>query len=103
MRATVGWNYGLLAEAERVVFQRLAVFVGGWSLEAVESVCSGGTVERHDVLACLTRLVDASLVQVDELEERARYRLLEPVRQYAHLCLSASGERDMIRRQHASF
>ena len=103
MRATMDWSYGLLAEAERVVFQRLAVFVGGWSLEAAESGCSGGTVERHDVLACLTRLVDASLVQVEERTERARYRLLEPVRQYAHMCLSGSGELEAIRRQHAAF
>jgi predicted ATPase/DNA-binding CsgD family transcriptional regulator len=103
MRATMDWSYGLLAEAERVVFQRLAVFVGGWSLEAAESVCSGGTVELHDVLAWLTRLVDASLVQVEEREERVRYRLLEPVRQYAHMCLSALGELDATRRQHAAF
>jgi predicted ATPase/DNA-binding CsgD family transcriptional regulator len=102
MRATMDWSYGLLTEAERVVFQRLAVFVGGWSLDAAENVCSDGRVERHDVLACLTRLVDASLVQVEEREERARYRLLEPIRQYAHMCLSASGELDATRRQHAA-
>jgi predicted ATPase len=103
MRATMDWSYGLLTEAERVVFQRLAVFVGGWSLEAVEHVCSGGTVERHDVLACLTRLVDASLVQVEEREEGTRYRLLEPVRQYAHMFLSTSGELEATRLQHAAF
>jgi predicted ATPase len=103
MRATIDWSYGLLAEAERIVFQRLAVFVGGWSLEAAEGVCSGGAVDRHEVLAFLTRLVDASLVQVEEREERARYRLLEPVRQYAQTCLRESGEFDAIRRQHATF
>jgi non-specific serine/threonine protein kinase len=103
MRATMDWSYGLLAEVERVVFQRLAVFVGGWSLEAAEDVCSGQTVERHEVLAHLTRLVDASLVQVEEREDRARYRLLEPVRQYALTCLSASGELDGVRAQHAAF
>jgi non-specific serine/threonine protein kinase len=53
MRATMDWSYGLLSEAERVVFQRLAVFIGGWSLEASEHVCSGGTVDREDVLAYL--------------------------------------------------
>src|SRR5262249_33532626 len=74
-----------------------------WSLEAAERVCSGRTVERQDVLACLTRLVDASFVQVEGQEERARYRLLEPVRQYAHMCSSASGELDATRRQHAAF
>jgi non-specific serine/threonine protein kinase len=103
MQAALDWSYGLLTEAERVIFQRLAVFVGGWILEAAENICSGGTVDRHQVLACLTRLVDASLVQVDEREERVRYRLLEPVRQYARLRLSASGELDAIRQQHAAF
>ncbi len=103
MRATMDWSYGLLAEAERIVFQRLAVFVGGWSIEAAEDVCSGATVGRHDVLALITRLVDASLVQVEERDERARYRLLKPVRQYAHMCFSASGELDAVRRQHAAF
>jgi predicted ATPase/DNA-binding CsgD family transcriptional regulator len=103
MQATMDWSYGLLSEAERVVFQRLAVFVGGWSLEAVEEVCSGGAVGRHEVLAGLTRLVDVSLVQVDEREEHSHYRLLEPVRQYALMCLSASDELEAVRRLHAVF
>jgi predicted ATPase/DNA-binding CsgD family transcriptional regulator len=103
MRAALDWSYGLLSEAERAVFQRLAVFVGGWGLHAAEHVCSGSTVDRDDVLAHLTGLVDASLVQVEERDERARYRLLEPVRQYAHRCLRASGELEAVRRQHAEF
>ena len=102
MRATIDWSYGLLAASERVVFQRLAVFVGGWSLEAAETVCSGGR-SRHTRCSRLTRLVDASLVQVEEREGRARYRLLEPVRQYAQMRSSASGELDAVRRQHAAF
>jgi non-specific serine/threonine protein kinase len=103
MRATMDWSYGLLAETERVAFRRLAVFVGSWSLEAAENVCSGDYAERHEVLAHLTRLVDASLVQVEEREERARYRLLEPVRQYARQRLSASGETHAVRSRHAAF
>jgi predicted ATPase/DNA-binding CsgD family transcriptional regulator len=103
MRATMDWSYGLLTDAERVVFQRLAVFVGGWSLEAAENVCSGGTVERPEMLAYISRLVDASLIQVDEREERPRYRLLEPVRQYALLYLRESGELEAARRQHATY
>jgi predicted ATPase/DNA-binding CsgD family transcriptional regulator len=103
MRAALDWGYGLLSEAERVIFQRLAVFVGGWSLEAAENICSSGAVERHLVLGHLTRLVDASLVQVEERDGRPRYRLLEPVRQYARMCSSGSGELDAVRRQHAFF
>jgi predicted ATPase/DNA-binding CsgD family transcriptional regulator len=102
MRATLDWSYGLLASSEQIVFQRLAVFVGGWSLEAAEFVCSGGGVAPQDVLGLLTRLVDASLVQVDEQDGRARYRLLEPVHQYAQAQLDASGELDAVRYQHAT-
>jgi tetratricopeptide (TPR) repeat protein len=103
MRATLDWSYGLLAPPEQVVFRRLAVFVGGWSLEAAEEVCSGGEVAPRVVLGLLTGLVDASLVQVDERDGRARYRLLEPVRQYAQARLQASGELDAIRHQHAAY
>jgi non-specific serine/threonine protein kinase len=104
MRAALDWSYGLLSEAERVVFQRLAVFVGGWTLEAAEHICSGagGTVGRH-ALRHMTRLVDASLVHVEKRDGRARYGLLEPVRQYALMCLSASGELEAVRDQHAAF
>ena len=79
------------------------MFVGGWSLEAAEVVCSGSGVAPREVLGLLTRLVDASLVQVDEQDGRARYRLLEPVRQYAHARLGASGELDAVRHQHATY
>jgi predicted ATPase len=103
MQATMDWSYGLLAEPERVLFQRLAVFVGGWSLEAAEAVCSGSRVEPRELLTLLTRLVDASLVQVEERDPRAGYRLLEPIRLYAGACLIASGEFDVVRRQHAAY
>src|SRR5260370_12165956 len=102
MRATFGGRCGLLAPREQIVFRRLALFVGGWSLEVAEEVCSGSGVEPRDVLGLLTRLVDASLVQVDERDGRARYRLLEPVRQYAHARLGASGELDAVRHLHAT-
>ena len=103
MRATLDWSYGMLAPSEQIVFQRLAVFGGGWSLEAAEEVCLGGGVGRQEVLGLLTRLVDMSLVQVDERDGRARYRLLEPVRQYAYERLGASGELDAVRRLHATW
>jgi predicted ATPase len=79
MRATLDWSYELLTPPEQIVFRRLAVFVGGWSLEAAEIVCSRGRVAPQDVLGLLTRLVDSSLVQVDQQDGWARYRLLEPV------------------------
>ncbi len=103
MRATLDWSYGLLEELDRAVLRRLAVFVGGWSIEAAEAVCSGSGVSSHEVLSSLIRLVDASLVQVEHHDRRARYRLLEPVRQYAHERLVGSRELDLMRRRHAEF
>jgi len=103
MRATLDWSYGLLGEPERLLFQRLAVFVGGWSLEAAEAICCGSGVALEEVLSLLTRLVDASLVQVEEHDRRARYRLLEPVRQYAREYLIAAHELDAMCRQHTDF
>jgi predicted ATPase len=70
MQATLDWSYGLLAPHEQAVFRRLAVFVGGWSLEAAEVVCAGGEVEPQNVLPLVRRLVDTSLVQVEEQDCR---------------------------------
>src|SRR5439155_12231792 len=80
LEATLDWSYALLTAAEQVVFRRLAVFAGGWSLEAAEVVCAGEGVEQADVLDLLTRLVDKSLVLAEEQGRQARYRLLEPIR-----------------------
>jgi non-specific serine/threonine protein kinase len=103
MRATLDWSDGLLVPSEHVVFRRLAVFVGGWSLEAAEVVCSGSGVAPQEVLGLLTGLVDASLVQFDEQDGRGRFRLLGPVRQYALARLGDSTELDTVRYQHASY
>jgi non-specific serine/threonine protein kinase len=62
LRATLEWSHLLLSEAERVMFRRLSVFAGGWTLEAAEEVCSGEGIEEGDVLEVLSELVDKSLV-----------------------------------------
>ena len=103
MRAALDWSHGLLKGPERAVFRRLAVFVGGWTLESAEAICSGGEVVLEHVLSLVTRLVDASLVQVEERDGRACYRLLEPVRQYAYECLASSQEFDAVCRKHSEF
>jgi predicted ATPase/DNA-binding CsgD family transcriptional regulator len=101
LRATLDWSYGLLNHNERAVFRRMAVFVESCSLDATEAACADGEVSPADVVDLLTRLVDKSLVVVDEQDGYARYRLLEPVRQYAQEHLEASAERDRVRRRHA--
>jgi DNA-binding CsgD family transcriptional regulator len=89
-----------LTEPERVLFRRLAVFLGGFDLDAAQAVAGGGDVERYQVLDLLTLLVDKSLVVADDSGGRTRYRLLETVRQYALEKLAESGEADSVRSRH---
>src|SRR4030095_15384011 len=75
---------------ERELFRRLAVFAGGFTLEAAEEVCAGGAIARRQVVDLLARLVEKSLV----VAEGERFRLLDTVRQYAAERLEEAGERD---------
>jgi predicted ATPase/DNA-binding CsgD family transcriptional regulator len=105
LRGTLVWSYELLGKPERKLLGRLSVFMGGWVLEAAEAVGAGEGIEEGDVLDLLGRLVDKSLVVAAEATEEsgARYRLLEPVRQYALEKLEESGEEGDVRRRHAAF
>ena len=100
LRATIEWSYNLLAEEERVLLGRLAVFMGGWSLEAAETICIGKMVEDYQVLDLLTNLVDKSLVTAEGSGGKKRYHLLETVRQYARERLLESGEVESLRNRH---
>jgi predicted ATPase len=101
LHATIDWSYGLLPEIERRLFRRLAVFAGGFTLDAAEGVCTGNGLAHGDVLPLLIRLVDKSLVVADETADGAlRYRLLETLRQFEWAELERSGEADVVQRQH---
>ncbi|TMH54013.1 MAG: adenylate/guanylate cyclase domain-containing protein [Betaproteobacteria bacterium] len=86
LRALIDWSFDLLGEQERTLFRRLAVFAGGFTLEAAEAVSAVGDLANSDVLDVLTHLVEKSLVVMEG--ESGRYRLLETVRQYAQERLS---------------
>ena len=102
LRASIDWSYDLLSTPERILLRRLAVFAGGWTLEAAEAVGSGGEVEQAEsVLELLTNLVEKSLVALDS--QGQRYHLLETVRQYALEHLEESGEANEIRNRHLRF
>jgi predicted ATPase/class 3 adenylate cyclase len=103
LRASVDWSYALLTEPERVLFRRLAVFLGAFDLEAAQAVAGGADRPRFQVLDMVTLLVDKSLVVADNSGGATRYRLLETVRQYALEKLGESGEADAVRSRHRDY
>ena len=117
LRASIDWSYDLLDEGERAVFRRLAVFVGGFTLEAAEEVCGASSVEGGEeardtealhalpsALDALEKLVNESLVQQrEDAAGETRFALLETIREYALERLEESGEADILRRRHADY
>ena len=104
LRGALDWSFELLSEDEKELFRRLSVFAGGWTLEASEAVGARGDVEEGEVLDVLSGLVDKSLVVARERQESGvRYRMLEPIRQYALERLEERGEGEEARRRHATF
>jgi predicted ATPase/DNA-binding NarL/FixJ family response regulator len=100
LAASMAWSHDLLNEADRILFRRLGVFRGGFTLETARGVCAFDGLDRMGVLAGLRRLVDKSLVVADTRGAAARYRMLETVRQYAAAQLEASAETDIVRDRH---
>jgi non-specific serine/threonine protein kinase len=100
LRACIDWSYDLLTAPERSLLGRLAVFSGGWTLQAAEAVGTGGEVDKREVLDLLTRLVEKSLVEFDA---GGRYRLLETVRQYANERLVESRGSEIVRERHRDY
>lgn len=104
LRATLEWSYELLSDAERTLFRRLSVFIGGWNLEAAEAVGAAAPVEAGRVLDLLSQLVDKSLVVVEDSPVDVgmlRYRMLEPVRQFGREKLRENQEAPEVSRRHA--
>ena len=100
LRASVDWSHALLTDAERTLFRRLGVFMGGFDLEAAQAVAAITEAEQFQVLDQLSLLVDKSLVTADDESGVMRFRLLETMRQYALEKLSESGEADEVRDRH---
>ncbi|HSG43999.1 MAG TPA: hypothetical protein VLA72_12660, partial [Anaerolineales bacterium] len=107
LRATVDWSYNLLPPEEQTLYRRLAVFLGGWTLEAAESVCGdeagSSSVGSDDVLNILEQLINKSLVITEDKDGTSRYRMLETIRQYANEKLVDSGESEVLREKHLEF
>lgn len=122
LRALVDWSYDLLTRDEQELFKRLAVFAGGFSLDAAERICAdrdeggrllpetAGDLQRptlifhpRDVLGILLRLTDRSLLAVEEAAGPARFRMLETLRQYAWEKLEESARLNILRRRHLAY
>jgi non-specific serine/threonine protein kinase len=103
LQAAIDWSYDLLDRNEKLLFNRLSVFQGGFTLEAAEDVCGINPLESVLVLDLLAHLFDKSLVSVVEYEGETRYRLLETLRQYARERLTESGEAEDLREAHARY
>ena len=100
LEAAFAWSFDLLERDERLLFPRLGVFRGGFTLEMAEDVCSGEGIERADVVPLVSALVEKSLVSTYGDERRVRYRLLETVREYALARLEELGEPAALRARH---
>jgi predicted ATPase/DNA-binding SARP family transcriptional activator len=103
LRATVDWSYDLLNGEERVLFDRLSVFAGGWTLAAAREICCGPPLRPDHVVNLLGSLVDQSLVMAEkDGEGGTRYRILETLRQYGCERLSDRGGTRVVQERHAS-
>jgi predicted ATPase/transcriptional regulator with XRE-family HTH domain len=104
LRNTIDWSYALLDAGEQVLFARLAVFVGGWTLEAAEAVCNAADDLAIDVFNGIMSLVDKSLLlQVEGPGGESRFTMLETIREYALERLAERGETHALQRRHAEF
>ncbi len=90
LRALIDWSYDLLSENEKILWSRLSVFNGGWTLEAAEEVCSDDTIDKNEILDLLSQLTEKSVIIYDH--SKNRYRILESLKQYGIEKLSGGKE-----------
>ena len=108
LRNTIAWSHDLLAESEQALFRRLAVFAGGFTLEAVQAVCvfaaAETSSEADEVLDQLAQLLDKSLVQPQQgTGGEPRFTMLETIHEYAQEQLEASAEAAALQERHAHY
>jgi tetratricopeptide (TPR) repeat protein len=104
LQSLIDWSWDLLAEGEQVLLRRLAVFLGGWTLEAAQAVAGFDPLTEIDVFDGLEQLINKSLVTVEQLPYGGtHYSLLETIRQYARDRLFETGEGEALRGRHAEY
>ena len=103
LRAAVSWSYQLLIDHERLLFDRLSVFAGGFDLHAAEEVCGFDPIDDIDVIDLVSSLVDKSMIVADRGASGMRYRLLETLRQYGEEQMELRGETPSVRDRHTAY
>ncbi|WP_189251895.1 ATP-binding protein [Lentzea flava] len=103
LRSCIEWSHGLCSDQEKLLWARLSVFAGGFELDAVEAVCSGGGLAGEDVLGTLASLLDKSILAADQHADVMRYRMLETIREFGVERLKDTGEYDDLLRRHRDF
>jgi non-specific serine/threonine protein kinase len=102
LRTATQWSYDLCSLAERLLWARLSVFAGPFSIPAAQDACAGGALDREDILPTLIGLVDKSVV-LRPADDEARYRLLDTIREYGAERLAESGEQAAVRDRHIAY
>lgn len=102
MRAAIDWGYSLLSEREQRLFDRLAIFVGDFTIASAEAITSNGVLPESSIFETLSSLAEKSLIVPEDDGERTRYRLLESMRAFALEKLHESGEFSTFARRHAN-
>lgn len=103
LMALIDWSYDLLTKNEQTLLTRVAIFAGGFGLDAAATICADGTVDELEILDLLSSLTDKSLIVADTLGEEERYRLLESTRAYSLAKLQDTGERERLAASHAAY
>ncbi len=104
LQATIEWSYNLLSDGERILFERISVFTGGFVLEAAEEVCSDDQLQKASVLDILSRLVDRSLVYTMKGQDQSmRYNRLETIRQFGQHKLITNKKEDEVMSRHLQY
>ncbi|MFZ1459329.1 MAG: tetratricopeptide repeat protein [Ignavibacteria bacterium] len=101
LRAMIDWSYELLSEKEKILWSRLSVFIGGWTLESAEEICTDEKIISDDIFDLLNHLADKSIIIYDY--EKDRYRILETIKQYGQEKLKDANETDGIFARHLNY
>jgi predicted ATPase/DNA-binding SARP family transcriptional activator len=107
LQAAIEWSYDLLISSEQVLFRRLAIFAGSFTLEAAEAICAAGEIRSDEVLPLVGRLVDKSLLNVEPPRQDAdlptRYRFLDTIRSFGRLKEDQAEETGLMRSRYAAY